>query len=609
MGSLMRNIALTRKAKHISIRLPPLKLPHARKISTRTKVYNSRVQPANEGLKYSYSHGTSTKPLLGDTIGGRFDKVVERFPEREAYVFCEDGHRATFSEFKHEVDQLAAGLISRGLTKGDRLAIWLPNSRDWILTQFAAAQIGLILVCLNPAYQQFEAEYILKKAGCKAVIIADEFKTQNFYSMMANIVPELPEAKPGSLYSTRLPELRDVFIVNKTSEPFRGTTPFKELKNGSVDVDVLQKMKELKRMIQFDDPACLLFTSGTTGHPKGVTLTHHNLVNNAVLVGENMNFQEPGRVCSPWPLFHCAGLSVTSIVCMEWGATAVYPSRGYNSTATLKAVHDERCDTLYGTPSMFLDALANPDLDKFVLSTLRKGLTGASSCSAELMKQVVSTLKIQLTIVYGCTESSPLVSGTSIASSDENELSTVGKVFPHTEIKIVDREGSVVPVNTTGEVCIRGYCVMMGYWGEKEQTEKAVGPTGWLHTGDLGTMDERGYLRIAGRLKDLIIRGGQNVYPAEVEYFLHTHPKIQDAQVISVPDERLGEEVCAWIKLWKGETMTAGELKDYCNGQIAYYKIPRYIKFVDEYPMTASGKVKKYVMKEQAAEEFQSYLT
>lgn len=561
-------------------------------------------------LEYSYSHGTSDKPLLGETIGERFDKAVERFPDREAYVFYEDGNRASFSHFKQEVDQLAEGLLSRGLTKGDRLGLWAPNMREWIVTQFAAAQLGLILVSLNPAYQHLEAEYVLKKAGCKAVIMVDEFRAQNFYHLMTRMVPELKEAKPGELHSERLPELRDVFVVSKSTQQFRGTTPFEDLMS-SKDEQARQKMKDLKRKTQFDDPACLLFTSGTTGRPKGVTLTHHDVVNNSFLVGYNMDYTKSARVCSMFPLFHSGGLTVTSMASVEWGVTVVYPSRAYNSTATLKALHDEKCDVIYGSPTMFIDLLNHPELNKYDLSALKKGFTGSTICPVEVMKEVVSKLKVsELTIAYGLTESSPIVSQTPIDQcGHETILSSVGTAYPHTEIKIIDSEGRIVPVNTPGEICIRGYCVMLGYWEDKEQTDKTVSSAGWLHSGDLGTMDEHGYIKIVGRLKDVINRGGQNVYPAEIEFFLHSHPKIQDVQVISVPDDRLGEEVCAWIKLKKGETMLAGEIKDYCKGQIAYFKIPRYYKFVDDYPMTAAGKVKKYLMREQAEKEYKSYLT
>jgi len=562
---------------------------------------------ANYKFKQSYCHGSSEKPLLGATIGQLFDQTVEKFPDREAYVFCEDGQRATFSQFKLEVDALAEGLVSRRLTKGDRLGIWAPNIREWIITQLAAAQTGLILVGLNTAYQGTEAEYVLKKAGCKALVIVDEFRTQNYYNTMTKMIPELSEAKPGELQSERLPELKDVFVVSKSKQLCRGTTSFEELMSSGGE-EAKQQTMNLKRTLQFDEPACLQFTSGTTGRPKGVTLTHHSLVNNAVLIGQIMNYSEPTRMCSPFPLFHIAGVLATSLVSVAWGVPVVYPSPGYNSTAILKAIHNEKCDCILGTPPMFIDMLAHPDLKKYDLSTLRKGLTGATSCPVEVMEQVISKLNVtQLTLAYGLTEASSLVTHTPLDEPLETKVSTVGKVYPHTEIKIVDHEGNIVPVNTPGEICIRGYGVMIGYWGEKEQTESALEPTGWLHSGDLGTMDEHGYFRIVGRLKDLISRGGQSVYPAEVEYFLHTHPKIQDVQVISVPDERLGEEVCAWIKLRQGETMTAGNVKDFCTGQIAYFKIPRYIKFVDDYPMTASGKVMKYVIRQQAASEYKSY--
>jgi len=561
----------------------------------------------NGGFKYSYCHGSSEQPLLGATIGQLFDQTVERFPDREAYVFCEDGQRATFSQFKLEVDALAEGLVSRGLTKGDRLGIWAPNIREWVITQLAAAQIGLMLVGVNTAYQGTEAEYLLKKAGCKALVIADEFRTHNYYNTVTKMIPELSEAKPGELQSERLPELKDVFVVSKSKQLFRGTTSFEELMSSGGE-EARQQMMYFKRTLQFDEPACLLFTSGTTGRPKGVTLTHHSVVNNAFLIGQIMKYSEPARVCSAFPLFHSGGVLATSLVGVAWGVTVVYPSPGYNSTAILKAVHNEKCDCLLASPPMFIDILAHSDLKKYDLSSLRKGITGATSCPVEVMKQVISKLNVtQLTLTYGLTEASTLVTQTPLDEPLETKVSTVGKVYPHTEVKIVDKEGNIVPVNTPGEICIRGYGVMIGYWGEKEQTESALKPTGWLHSGDLGTMDEHGYFRIVGRLKDLISRGGQNVYPAEIEYFLHTHPKIQHVQVISVPDERLGEEVCAWIKLREGETMTAGDVKDFCTGQIAYFKIPRYIKFVDEYPMTASGKVMKYVIRQLAAKEYKTY--
>ncbi|XP_020629869.1 acyl-CoA synthetase family member 2, mitochondrial-like isoform X2 [Orbicella faveolata] len=551
---------------------------------------------ANYKFKQSYCHGSSEKPLLGATIGQLFDQTVEKFPDREAYVFCEDGQRATFSQFKLEVDALAEGLVSRRLTKGDRLGIWAPNIREWIITQLAAAQTGLILVGLNTAYQGTEAEYVLKKAGCKALVIVDEFRTQNYYNTMTKMIPELSEAKPGELQSERLPELKDVFVVSKSKQLCRGTTSFEELMSSGGE-EAKQQTMNLKRTLQFDEPACLQFTSGTTGRPKGVTLTHHSLVNNAVLIGQIMNYSEPTRMCSPFPLFHIAGVLATSLVSVAWGVPVVYPSPGYNSTAILKAIHNEKCDCILGTPPMFIDMLAHPDLKKYDLSTLRKaGLWFDRSLLACYSYAIGRT------------------SGNKSVDRRKGVPAHRGKDCRHEpsqgieeKIKIVDHEGNIVPVNTPGEICIRGYGVMIGYWGEKEQTESALEPTGWLHSGDLGTMDEHGYFRIVGRLKDLISRGGQSVYPAEVEYFLHTHPKIQDVQVISVPDERLGEEVCAWIKLRQGETMTAGNVKDFCTGQIAYFKIPRYIKFVDDYPMTASGKVMKYVIRQQAASEYKSY--
>lgn len=560
---------------------------------------------SHEKLQFSYCHGISSKRFIGETIGQRLDMTVEKFPDREAYVCCEDNERATFAEFQGEVNNLAAGLLAMGFKKGDRVGMWGPNMREWVITQFATAKAGLILVNINPAYQTPELEYALKKVGCKAIIMADRFKTQDYYSMLTHIVHELPQSKPGDLFNERVPDLKLVVMASKDHQrTFSGTMSFQELMEIG-GTEERKKVEELKNELQCDDPINIQFTSGTTGNPKGATLSHHNILNNAYYVGEILDYENQySRICIPVPLYHCFGMVLGSLMSATYGTTSVYPSRGFDPGAVLTAIQQEKCNSLYGTPTMFIDVLNHPMLEKFDVSSLRTGVMAGSPCPIEVMKQVITKLHMpQVTICYGLTETSPVTTQTLMDDPIDLRVSTIGRVHPNNEAKIVDSDDRVVPVNTAGEICFRGYNVMLGYWDDKEKTDACIDPSGWFHSGDLATMDENGFMKIIGRIKDLIIRGGENIYPTEVEQFLYTHPKIQDVQVIGVPDPRLGEEVCAWIKLHAGETATPEEIKEFCKGEISHFKIPRYIKFIDEFPLTVTGKVKKFVMREKTKEE------
>ncbi|XP_029195189.2 medium-chain acyl-CoA ligase ACSF2, mitochondrial-like isoform X2 [Acropora millepora] len=558
-----------------------------------------------EKLKFSYCQGLSSQRFLGETIGQRLDQTVEKFPDREAYVFCEDNQRATFAELQKEVNDLAAGFLAMGLKTGDRVGMWGPNMREWVITQFATAKAGLILVNINPAYQIPEMEYALRKVGCKALVMADRFKTQDYYNMLSHVAHELPSSKPGDLYSERLPDLKFVVMASDDHErDFGGTMSFEDLlKTGGSSEK--QKLQDLQTKLQSDDPINIQFTSGTTGNPKGATLSHHGILNNAYFIGEVLKYEHQySRICIPVPLYHCFGMVGGSLMSITCGSTSVYPSRAFDPTAALTAIQQEKCTSLYGTPTMFIDILNHPAFKKFDISSLYTGIMAGSPCPIEVMKQVITKLHMpQVTICYGLTETSPVTAQTLMDDPVEMRVSSVGRVHPNTEAKIIDSNGHLLPINTAGEICFRGYNVMLGYWEDKDKTDACIDASGWFFSGDLATMDENGYIKIVGRIKDLIIRGGENIYPTEIEQFLYKHPKIQDVQVIGVPDARLGEEVCACIKLHPGESATPEEIKEFCKSQLAHFKIPRYIKFVDEFPLTVTGKVKKFVMREETKAE------
>jgi fatty-acyl-CoA synthase len=552
-------------------------------------------------LTQSYSSGISSVPLIGDTIGVHFDEAASRWGDRDALVVREQDVRWTYAELKTKVDAFAAGLLALGLTPGDRVGIWSPNKSEWVITQFATAKAGLILVNINPAYRLAELEYALNKVGCKALVTASEFKTGNYVGMLRELAPEIDRSTPGKLQAKRLPALATLIRIGRGEA--RGFLRFDDVLGMGGERHRAQ-LVELAPELQFDDPINIQFTSGTTGAPKGATLTHHNILNNGFFIGEAMQLTDRDRVCIPVPLYHCFGMVLGNLACITHGAAMVYPSEGFDPLATLEAVAAERCTALYGVPTMFIAELGHAEFKRFDLSSLRTGIMAGSPCPIEVMKRCVSEMNMsEVTIAYGMTETSPVSTQTSAEDSLERRVSTVGRVHPHVEIKIVDADGRIVPPGTPGELCTRGYSVMLGYWGDEERTAEAIDRAGWMHTGDLATIDSEGYCNIVGRIKDMVIRGGENVYPREIEEFLFRHPAIEAVQVVGVPDLKYGEELCAWVKLKPGVTASAGDVQGFCRGQIAHYKIPRYIKFVDAFPMTVTGKVQKFIMRDETIKE------
>jgi fatty-acyl-CoA synthase len=545
----------------------------------------------------SYDHGTSDARLIGETIGATFDRTVARWPDREALVARHQGVRWTWRELGERVDALAAGLLAIGLAPGDRLGIWAPNCAEWTLTQFATAKAGLILVNINPAYRRAELEYALNKVGCKALVMAPALKTSDYLSIIADLAPELATASPGTLRAARLPELRTVVRLGTERTP--GMLNFDDLPARGGEAE-RARIAALATTLQFDDPINIQFTSGTTGFPKGATLTHQNILNNGFFVGEAIRLSHEDRLCIPVPLYHCFGMVMGNLGCLTHGATMVYPNDAFDPLTVLQTVAEERCTALYGVPTMFIAELDHPRFAEFDLASLRTGIMAGSPCPVAVMTRVQAQMNMrQVTIAYGMTETSPVSTQSSVDDPLERRVSTVGRVQPHIEIKIVDADGRIVPRGVTGEFCTRGYSVMRGYWNDDEKTREAIDAGGWMHTGDLATMDAEGYVNIVGRLKDLVIRGGENIYPREIEEFLYRHPKVQDVQVIGVPDPKYGEELCAWIRLREGQQATAEEIRDFCRGQIAHYKVPRHVRFVDAFPMTITGKVQKFVMRRE----------
>ena len=552
-------------------------------------------------LTQSYVRGASDVPLIGETIGVYFDKAVDQWPKRDALVVRHQGIRWSYSELKKQVDALAAGLIALGLQPGDRLGIWSPNNAEWVVTQFAAAKAGLILVNINPAYRLFELEYALNKVGCRALITAPSFKSSDYVRLLRELAPELEVACGTDLNAARLPSLRTIICLS--DETIQGMLRFQDVPSLANPLHQ-QRLTQLAGELQANDPINIQFTSGTTGFPKGATLTHRNVLNNGFFVGEAMRLTSDDRVCIPVPLYHCFGMVLGNLACITHGAAMVYPSESFEPSSVLEAVATERCTALYGVPTMFIAELDHPEFAQFDLTTLRSGNMAGSPCPIELMRRVDRDMHMhQITIAYGMTETSPVSFQSGTDDPLERRVSTVGRVHPHVEVKIVDADGQIVPTGATGELMTRGYSVMIGYWNDSERTAEALDSEGWMHTGDLATIDEDGYCNIVGRLKDMVIRGGENIYPREVEEFLYRYPKVKDVQVIGVPNERYGEELCAWIKLHDGVTATADEIRSFCRGQISHYKIPRHIKFVESFPMTVTGKIQKFVMREQMIAE------
>ena len=513
----------------------------------------------------------------------------------------DQGVRMTFAEMKKVVDRLAAGLLALGLRPGDRIGIWSPNNTAWVLTQYATAKAGLILVNINPAYRVAELQYALNKVECSALITADRFKTSDYLGMLRELSPEIEVSAPGQLQAVRLPHLRILIHLGDNDEP--GFLSFDHvLRLGGEEERAW--LEELATTIQPDDPINIQFTSGTTGSPKAATLTHHNIVNNAFFQGQRMGVVEGDRFCMPLPLYHCGGMVCGSLVGMVHGLTIVYPGEGFDTGAMLEALQEEQCSVLGAVPTVFIAMLNHPGFSRFDLSRLRKGFIGGAPCPIEVMRRLIDEVGMRdITIIFGMTEMSPVSTQTVRNDNIEQRVMTVGRVHPHVEIKIIDIAGRTVPLGVQGEICSRGYSVMQGYWNSPMETAEAIDRARWMHTGDLGVMDENGYLRITGRSKDMVIRGAENIYPREVEEFLYQHPAVADVQVFGVPDAYYGEELCAWIRLKSGAAATEDEVKAFCRGRITHFKIPRYIRFVDSYPMTVTGKVQKFVMREMMSEE------
>jgi len=548
----------------------------------------------------SYVHGVSTVPLLGDTIGVHFDRAVARWGGQPGLISCQQGIGWSYRELAAKVDAFAAGLLALGLKPGERVGIWSPNNAEWVVTQFATAKAGLILVNINPAYRLSEVEYALNKVGCRALVTATRFKTSDYIGMVNTLAPELVRARPGHLDAAKLPTLRSVIQIGEAAP---GTIAF-EAVYGTGGGTERARLAELAGELQFDEPINIQFTSGTTGLPKGATLTHHNILNNGYFLGEEMHYDENDKVCIPVPLYHCFGMVIGNLACITHGSAMVLPGEGFDPLATLRAIAEERCTSLYGVPTMFIAELDHPEFATFDLSSLRTGMMAGAPCPIEVMRRCIRDMNLtEMTIGYGMTETSPVSTQTAIGDPLEKQVSTVGRVHPHVEVKIVDAEGKIVPRGVPGEFCTRGYSVMLGYWEDEERSAQAIDRAGWMHTGDLATMDAEGYCNIVGRIKDMVIRGGENIYPREIEEFLYRHKSIQEVQVFGVPDQLLGEELCAWIKLRAGETLTADEVKAFCRDQIAHYKVPRHIRFVDEFPMTVTGKMQKFIMREKMVEE------
>jgi fatty-acyl-CoA synthase len=533
----------------------------------------------------------SSQALIGETIGGNLRRIAARFGDREAMVDVPSGRRWTYRQLDADTDTLARGLLAAGIGTGERVGIWSPNCPEWVLLQYATAKMGAILVNINPAYRTHELAYVLRQAGIKLLVSAVSFKTSDYRAMVGEVRGDLPG-------------LEDVIFISNAGWD-------KLLAAGVAAADAAAAGDEPDALaareatLAFDDPINIQYTSGTTGFPKGATLSHHNILNNGFFIGEYCRYTEADRVAIPVPFYHCFGMVLGNLACTTHGAAIVIPAPGFEPAATLRAVQQERCTSLYGVPTMFIAELALPDFASYDLSSLRTGIMAGSPCPVEVMKRVVSEMHMEeVTIAYGMTETSPVSAQTRADEELERRVSTVGRVHPHVEVKVIDPEtGRVLPRGTPGEMCTRGYSVMLGYWDDPERTAEVIDAARWMHTGDLAVMDDAGYLNIVGRIKDLVIRGGENIYPREVEEFLYGHPQIEDVQVVGVPDEKYGEELCAWIRVRGGAELTAGDIRAYCTGKIAHYKIPRYVRLTTEFPMTVTGKIQKYKMRETSISE------
>tara|TARA_Y100000746_G_scaffold204835_1_gene191638 strand:- start:4581 stop:6275 length:1695 start_codon:yes stop_codon:yes gene_type:complete len=553
-------------------------------------------------LAVSYASGPSDKPLLGSTIGKFFDYAAGRYAEREAVVSIHQQVRFTYSELAERVNKLAKAFISAGFQKGDRIGIWSPNNVQWLITQYATAKAGLILVTINPAYRSHELAYVLRQSGCKGLILQNNLRSSNYEQMLCELCPELSNVSTGKLVSIEYEHLTTIISTTESSvSGIYNWTDFNDLSNDSSDQDLDARLNSQ----DMDDPINIQYTSGTTGFPKGATLSHHNILNNGYFVAETMNFDESDRLVVPVPLYHCFGMVMANLGCLTHGACAIYPSETFEPEAVLHAVQSERATALYGVPTMFIAELALPNFSEYDLKTLRTGIMAGAPCPVDTMTQVNERMHMtEVEIAYGMTETSPVSFQTRVDSPAEKRVSTVGKVHPHVEVKIINPDtNKLCTVGEMGELCTRGYSVMLGYWENPEATSLAIDGHGWMHTGDTAVMDLDGYVNIVGRIKDMIVRGGENIYPREIEEYLIGHKDIEDVQVTGVPDEKFGEEIIAWVKLNGDSGLSEDDVKGFCKGRIAHYKVPRYIRFCKEFPMTVTGKVQKYKMREISIDE------
>jgi len=553
----------------------------------------------------SYARGSTDAPLIEATIGDFFADMARRQPGHEALVSRHQGRRYTYAELHQAARQLASALLGLGLEPGDRIGIWSHNNAEWVLMQLATAQVGLVLVNINPAYRTAEVEYALNKVGCKALVTMPRFKTSDYLGMLRELAPELALCLPGMLAAKRLPTLRNVVWIDVAGQGdeqpgmLRSSALMARGDAGDARIDAIAAG------LKNTDPINIQFTSGTTGFPKGATLTHRNILNNGFFIGECMKLTPADRLCIPVPLYHCFGMVLGNLACITHGSTIVYPNDGFDPLTVLETVQAECCTGLHGVPTMFIAELDHPRFAEFDLASLRTGIMAGSPCPIEVMKRVQADMHMsEVTIAYGMTETSPVSCQSDADTPLEKRVSTVGRVQPHLEVKIIDPEsGAVVARGERGELCTKGYSVMHGYWGDEEKTREAIDQDGWMHTGDLATMDEEGYVNIVGRIKDMVIRGGKNLYPREIEEFLYRHPQVQDVQVVGVPDEKYGEELCAWIIAKPGTNPTEDDIRAFCKGQIAHYKVPRYIRFVTGFPMTVTGKIQKFKIRDTMKDE------
>ncbi|WP_207831109.1 MULTISPECIES: AMP-binding protein [unclassified Pseudomonas] len=549
----------------------------------------------------SYTRGRQDQALLTQTIGQAFDATVARFADGEALVSRHQGLRYSWRQLAEQVEVHARALMALGVNTGDRVGIWSPNCAQWCILQLASAKVGAILVNINPAYRVGELEYVLRQSGCRWLVCADAFKTSDYHAMVQELAPELASATPGEMVSERLPDLRGV--VSLAANPPAGFLPWQALAERAGQTSV-EACAARQQSLQFDQPVNIQYTSGTTGAPKGATLSHYNILNNGFMVGESLGLTARDRMVIPVPLYHCFGMVMANLGCITHGSTMIYPNDAFDAELTLRAVAEERASILYGVPTMFIAMLDHPARAQMDLSTLRSGIMAGATCPIEVMRRVIDQMHMaEVQIAYGMTETSPVSLQTGPDDGLELRVTTVGRTQPQLENKLVDADGCIVPRGEIGELCTRGYSVMLGYWDNPQATADAIDPAGWMHSGDLAVMDEHGYVRIVGRNKDMIIRGGENIYPRELEEFFYTHPAVADAQVIGIPCSRYGEEIVAWIKLHPGHSATVEELQGWCKARIAHFKVPRHIRFVDEYPMTVTGKVQKFRMREISVAE------